>query len=678
MKLALQTRFSVLIIGLILALVGVLSGGLLVQFRDSSSEIRAANSEAASAALLGQVDKHAVSLARTMADSLTNHLYFYQSDFIADLAMSARRQYGVIYVYVLEPGGKIVHDGTETLESYGLVLNDTYMQKTLASRGVLTWTTGDGARQREQGTPPGTQGPAFHVSAPVILGEKAIGAVRIGISLREINADIAAAQTQLTGISDTGTQRAILVAALTTLVLVLMGAFLSFIVARRLSLPITALARATHEIGEGHFDVHIPVDRTDEIGDLATAIGDMAHERMRAEMLLQSRSLVLERLATGAPLQEILTLLVSSAEVANPEMLGSVLLYDAAENVLRHGAAPRLPDAYNRAVDGLVPGPAACSCGAAVHTRERVIVEDVQTHPYWADFRELAVGADVRACWSQPILAADGSVLGTFAVYYREPRGPTPSDLEIIEGTAQLARIAIEHKRAEEAQKEIHERHQRFAADVAHELRTPLAIMRTQLDNLGNREMTGALTRDLQAMSRLVSQLMESTRLDNLSLDTDERVDLREICAGVATMLAPIAIREGGGIELTGSQKPVMVFGNAHSLELAVRNLVENALRYSDRGTSVIIDVRNQPAVSVINKGPGIPADRRDAIFERFERADRRGGGAGLGLSIVKRIVETHNGTIDVGDAPDGGTIFTIRMPRTNPSAAPISAVQSI
>jgi len=678
MKLALQTRFSALIIGLILVLVGVLSGGLLVQFRDSSSKIRAASSEAASAALLRQVDKHAVSLARTMADSLTNHLYFYQSDFIADLAMSARRQYGVIYVFVLEPGGRIVHDGTETLDSYGLVLNDTYMQKTLASRGVLTWTTSDGANQPEQGPPGGSQGPAFHVSAPVILGDKAIGAVRIGISLREINADIAAAQTQLTGISDTGTQRAILVAALTTLVLVSMGAFLSFIVARRLSLPITALARATHEIGEGHFDVHIPVDRTDEIGDLATAIGDMARERMRAEMLLQSRSLVLERLATGAPLQEILTLLVSSAEVANPEMLGSVLLYDAAENVLRHGAAPRLPDAYNRAVDGLVPGPEACSCGAAVHTRERVIVEDVQTHPYWADFRELAVGADVRASWSQPILAADGSVLGTFAVYYREPRGPTPSDLEIIEGTAQLARIAIEHKHTEEAQKEIQERHRRFAADVAHELRTPLAIMRTQLDNLGNREMTGALTRDLQAMSRLVSQLMESTRLDNLSLDTDERVDLREVCTGVATMLAPIAIREGGGIELTGSQKPVMVLGNANSLELAVRNLVENALRYSDRGTSVIIDVRNLPAVSVINKGPGIPADRRDAIFERFERADRRGGGAGLGLSIVKRIVETHSGTIDVGDAPDGGTIFTIRLPRTNPGAASVSAAQSI
>ena len=220
-----------------------------------------------------------------------------------------------------------------------------------------------------------------------------------------------------------------------------------------------------------------------------------------------------------------------------------------------------------------------------------------------------------------------------------------------------------ERREMETALRQSEERYRHFSADVAHELRTPLAIMRSHLDTLESTETIHSLRRDVDAMSRLVSQLMAIARIDSLLIDPGVRVDLRDIALRVAEHLAPIAIRESRSIEVTGTRNPVVVVGNADTLEIALRNLVENAIRYSARNTIVTIDVSDAPAVSVIDRGRGIPLANRKTIFRRFERSDRRGGGAGLGLSIVSRTVEAHGATIDIADAEGGGTVFTIRFP---------------
>ena len=176
--------------------------------------------------------------------------------------------------------------------------------------------------------------------------------------------------------------------------------------------------------------------------------------RKKAEELQRGRSRVLERVAAGAPLEDVLTALVETTEEVKPEMLCSVLLLDKDGKRLRHGAAPSLPDFYNDAIDGLEIGPGVGSCGAAAFTGERVIAEDVMTHPFWTDFREIAERAGLRACWAEPIVASSGAMLGTFAMYYREPRTPDRLDLEVTKTAAQLAGIAIERKRAEETQLE--------------------------------------------------------------------------------------------------------------------------------------------------------------------------------------------------------------------------------
>lgn len=188
--------------------------------------------------------------------------------------------------------------------------------------------------------------------------------------------------------------------------------------------------------------------------------------RKRAEQRERARTHVLELLAGGAPLPEILDALVLGVEAVNPEMRCSVLLLDIDGTRLLHGAAPSLPDFYNAAVHGLEIGPAVGSCGTAAYKAERVIVEDVQTHPYWAPYREIARQANLGACWSQPILSADGSVLGTFAIYHRERYRPTAAHLELIEESAALAAIAIDHSRAREALRISEERHRLLAENA--------------------------------------------------------------------------------------------------------------------------------------------------------------------------------------------------------------------
>ena len=197
--------------------------------------------------------------------------------------------------------------------------------------------------------------------------------------------------------------------------------------------------------------------QTTQLAELNRALEAEVAERKRAEKLQRGRSRVLERLAAGAPLEEVLSILVESAEAVEPDMLCSILLLDDEKKHLRHCAAPSLPDFYNEAVDGLEIGRGVGSCGEAAATGKRVIIEDVLTHPNWAPFRDLAKRAGVRAAWSEPVVSSTGATLATFAMYYREPCRPSPRQLELIASGAQLAGIAIDRKRVEAALQQAHD-----------------------------------------------------------------------------------------------------------------------------------------------------------------------------------------------------------------------------
>lgn len=179
----------------------------------------------------------------------------------------------------------------------------------------------------------------------------------------------------------------------------------------------------------------------------------------RRERLVEGENEVLRLIIEHAPLSAILNQLVRAAEhQSSPGLLASILLLDEDGLHLRHGAAPSLPDAYNRAIDGIEIGPAVGSCGTAAYTGEPVVVSDIASDPLWEAFKDLAASHGLRACWSTPIISSRGQVLGTFALYYRKPTIPDEQDRLIVQLLTRTCALAIEQSAADRRLEETQER----------------------------------------------------------------------------------------------------------------------------------------------------------------------------------------------------------------------------
>ena len=202
-----------------------------------------------------------------------------------------------------------------------------------------------------------------------------------------------------------------------------------------------------------------------------------------------------------------------------------------------------------------------------------------------------------------------------------------------------------------------------FAADAAHELRTPLAILRTRIDTLGDKNLSELLREDVESMSRTVSQLLDMAEIETLQVNPADKADLHAVCVEVVESIAPLAIAQDKAIALTGAEHPVWIKGDAEMIARAIRNLAENAIKHTPAGASVEITVEGDGTVRVCDEGPGIGENERELLFRRFWRRDRkRPGSTGLGLSIVQRIVEAHGGRIALANRSAGGAEFSLNF----------------
>src|SRR5205823_11288259 len=184
-----------------------------------------------------------------------------------------------------------------------------------------------------------------------------------------------------------------------------------------------------------------------ELGECRKRMGELE----QGDALLAGEKRILEMIAKSSPLEPILDALCRLVEEVSGNVLVSILLVSPDQKSLRHGAAPSLPKGYTEAIDGGLIGPRAGSCGTAAYRGERVIVSDIMIDPLWDQYRHLAMEHGLRACWSTPIFSTTRHVMGTFALYSREPGSPTPEQLNLIEQLRHLAAVAIERERAAEA-----------------------------------------------------------------------------------------------------------------------------------------------------------------------------------------------------------------------------------
>ena len=292
-------------------------------------------------------------------------------------------------------------------------------------------------------------------------------------------------------------------------------------------------------------------------------------DRKRAEALLAAQKQVLEMVAAGAPLPAVLDTLARNVEAQSEGLLCSILLLDRDGVHLRDGSGPSLPDSYRQAVDGIAIGSSAGSCGTAAYRREAVIVTDVATDPLWADYRDLALSHGLRACWSTPILLSGGEVLGTFAMYYRQPRAPDQRDLELIERATHIAGIAIERRRAEEALRESEETYRELFENANDIVYTHDLTGRFTSINRAAEQVTGYSRQEAANMN--VAQIVAPEHLKQAMENIRRKVEE----GGATTYELEIIAKDGRRIPLEVSTRLIYREGNPVGVQGVARDISE-------------------------------------------------------------------------------------------------------
>ncbi|BBL71231.1 GAF domain-containing hybrid sensor histidine kinase/response regulator [Methylogaea oryzae] len=419
-------------------------------------------------------------------------------------------------------------------------------------------------------------------------------------------------------------------------------------------------------------------------------------ERKQVEALQRSSNGILEMLAKDAPLPLVLEGIVRMAEALRPKLRCSVLLMDADGRHLRVGSAPSLPDFYNRAVDGLEVGEGAGSCGTAAFRHQRVIVEDTQVDPLWANYRELAAEADLRACWSEPVQSARGEVLGVLAMYYPVSKRPQPSDLELIQSAAYLAGLAIERAKARDEQDRFEaalkdsrdiavkasQSKSEFLSNVSHEIRTPMnaiiGLSRLAMETgltAEQQDCIGKVYESSTALLHIINDILDFSKIEAGMLELHRsEFDLGEVLQNVRGLFVATAQQKGLTLAMTmDADVPRRLLGDPIRLSQVLNNLVGNALKFTEQGgVSLRVgriggsDGLVRLRFAVQDTGIGLSREEAGRLFVPFTQADgsitRKYGGTGLGLSICKRLVEMMGGEIGVDSEPGKGAIFSFTL----------------
>ncbi len=218
---------------------------------------------------------------------------------------------------------------------------------------------------------------------------------------------------------------------------------------------------------------------------------------------------------------------------------------------------------------------------------------------------------------------------------------------------------------------------QRFLSDAAHELRTPIAILLNRLELSRKGEFDHRVLMDVHRLANLAEQLLDLQRIEHQET-APQPVEMVALSRNVMANLAPLAIAAGYDPVFDTEVESLVVLGDASSLERGLINLVQNAIIHAGGEGEILLTVHADRSIAISDSGPGIPADRRDWIFEPFHRIKPMNEGSGLGLSLVKEIIRRHNGSISVGRSDNGGAKFLVRFSKGNEAASASGAARKV
>jgi PAS domain S-box-containing protein len=407
-------------------------------------------------------------------------------------------------------------------------------------------------------------------------------------------------------------------------------------------------------------------------------------DRKQNESWKQRQKEILESIVKGESLHAILEKIVEEVEEKDPTSTCSILLLDEEGKHLNNGAAPNLPDFYNQAIEGLEIGEHVGSCGAAAYSKKQVIAEDLLTHPNWIPFRELVQKANLRSCWSLPILGAEGNVLGTFAIYHHIPKSPSDNETELLQSVVALASLAITRKRNEEKVRnlnaeleikvekrtkelaamnailndEIEERRtieeslqiakadadkanlakSEFLSRMSHELRTPMNSILgfAQLMEMGeispaHKKGIAQILKSGKHLLDLINEVLDLSRIEAGKLTISiEPVSVCGIISETLDIVNPLADDRNISLKLINlSNENIFVKADNQKLKQVLLNLVNNAVKFNrDRGSVEIQcskaysdgGMEKKVRISVIDTGIGIKSEDLDKLFNPFQR----------------------------------------------------------
>ena len=481
-------------------------------------------------------------------------------------------------------------------------------------------------------------------------------------------------------------------------------------------------------------ELHLTLTERDGEAQVAVCMVDVSRMQF-AEVLNQAKNELLEMVATGQPLKPVLDRLTALIESQFDGLYCTVLLLDLDGRHVHVGAGPRMPAEYMQALDGAEIGPTAGSCGTAMFDDRLVIVDNIATHPLWAAYRDLALPYGLKACWSAPIHAADRGVIGSFAMYYREVRRPSPEELNALSTASHLAGIAIDQeRRAEERRRAAHWLEEQvqartaellatqdelvnsrklaalghLLAGIAHEMNTPLgnallsaSALRAGSASFAERMADGAPLKrqelaDWVAQTRTGTELVEQNvdralRLINRFKQLTEgsgravrsRFDLRDaVLQAWARVQTRLSVDH---VQLTCElPEGFRLDGYPEVLQQVLEQLMENACLHAfrDRAGQIRVSARRgsgadagRLTLELRDNGAGMPAADVARAFEPFFTTSFGQGGSGLGLFVAHSLVSGMlGGSLQLDSQPGEGTVVRLDLPLHSDAALALAA----